>query len=106
MNNLLSRPWRGALLALSFAATQVIAAPGKPNSEWMETSFSIVEVDDAATAYENLVTVHDYAEIPVAWSKWSGDDADTVQYLLNGAVVKEEPASGSGSQSGSSRNRQ
>ena len=93
--------WRGALLALGLTSAPVMAAPGAPQIEWMETSFALVEIDDTATAYEQLVTVKDYAEVPVAWTKWSGDDATTAQYLLNGAVVLEQPVTGSGSQTGS-----
>ncbi|MBY6191880.1 chitinase [Microbulbifer agarilyticus] len=66
----------------------------------METSFAIIEVDEAATAYEQLVTINDYAEVPVAWSKWSGDPATTAQYLLNGQVVLEQSVSGGDTQTG------
>lgn len=83
--------WRRALFALGLAASPAIAAPGAPQIDWMETSFAIIEVDDAATAYENLVTVHDYAEVPVAWTKWSGDDGDTVQYLLRSPSTTPSP---------------
>ncbi|WP_334078749.1 glycosyl hydrolase family 18 protein [Microbulbifer sp. M83] len=94
--------WRRALLALGLAGTSTaLAAPGAPQIEWMETNFALVEVDDTATAYEQIVTIRDYAEVPVSWTKYSGDDGDTVQYLLNGEVVLEQAASGTGSQSGS-----
>ncbi|KUJ84161.1 chitinase [Microbulbifer flavimaris] len=94
-------PWRRALLALGLISGPAFAAPGAPQIEWMETSFALVEVDDTTTAYEQLVTRRDYAEVPVSWTKWSGDDGNTVQYLLNGEVVLEQAATGSGSQSGS-----
>lgn len=94
--------WRRALLALGLASSPALAAPGAPQIDWMETEYAIIEVDDSATAYEDLVTVKDYAEVPVSWTKWSGDDGDTVQYLLNGQVVLEEAAApGGSSQSGS-----
>ncbi|WP_193161300.1 glycosyl hydrolase family 18 protein [Microbulbifer hainanensis] len=93
--------WRRALLALGLASSSALAAPGAPQIEWMETTYALVEVDDTATAYESLVTLHDAVDVPVSWTKWSGDDGNTVQYLLNGQVVLEQSASGSGSQSGS-----
>ncbi|WP_295801694.1 glycosyl hydrolase family 18 protein [uncultured Microbulbifer sp.] len=96
MKGLTPSHWRRALLALGLASSSAIAAPGAPTIEWMETSFAIIEVDDAATAYEQLITVNDYAEVPVAWSKWSGDPATSAQYLLNGEVVFEQSLSGGG----------
>ncbi|NTS78528.1 chitinase C-terminal domain-containing protein [Catenovulum sp. SM1970] len=88
-----------AIAALS-SANAVAAAPGAANIGWMETSFSIIEVDDAATAYNNIIKINDAATVPVAWDRWSGDAADTAQYLLNGKVVAEQAVSGSASQSG------
>ncbi|MEX2963883.1 glycosyl hydrolase family 18 protein [Microbulbifer sp. TYP-18] len=93
--------WRSLMLALGLASTPLMAAPGTPQIDWMESSFAIIDVDAAATAYEQLVTVREYAEVPVAWTKWSGDDADRVRYLLNGQQVLEQPVSGSGTQQGS-----
>ncbi|MFV8783218.1 glycosyl hydrolase family 18 protein [Microbulbifer sp. SA54] len=101
MKGLTPSHWRPALLALGLASTSAIAAPGAPTIDWMETSFGIVEVDDAATAYENLITVNDYAQVPVSWSKWSGDAATTAQYLLNGEVVLEQSINGGATQTGS-----
>lgn len=101
MKGLTPSHWRRALLALGLASSSAaIAAPGAPTIDWMETSFAIIEVDEAATAYEQLVTINDYAEVPVAWSKWSGDPATTAQYLLNGEVVLEQTISGGDTQSG------
>ncbi|WP_406828011.1 glycosyl hydrolase family 18 protein [Microbulbifer sp. ARAS458-1] len=102
MKGLTPSPWRRALLALGLATSSTaIAAPGAPTIEWMETSFAIIEVDDAATAYEQLITVNDYAEVPVEWTKWSGDPATTAQYLLNGQVVLEQTVTGGDTQTGS-----
>ena len=100
MKGLTPSHWRRALLAFGLASTSAIAAPGAPTIDWMETSFAIIEVDDAATAYEQLITVNDYAEVPVAWSKWSGDAATTARYLLNGEVVLEQSISGGATQTG------
>ncbi|MCK7597280.1 glycosyl hydrolase family 18 protein [Microbulbifer sp. CAU 1566] len=100
MKGLTPSHWRRALLALGLASSSAIAAPGAPTIDWMETSFGIIEVDDAATAYEQLLTVNDYAEVPVSWSKWSGDPATSAQYLLNGQVVLEQSLSGGETQTG------
>ncbi|WP_261324632.1 glycosyl hydrolase family 18 protein [Microbulbifer agarilyticus] len=100
MKGLTPSHWRRAMLAFGLASSSAIAAPGAPTIDWMETSFAIIEVDEAATAYEQLVTINDYAEVPVAWSKWSGDPATTAQYLLNGQVVLEQSVSGGDTQTG------
>ncbi|MCA0899155.1 glycosyl hydrolase family 18 protein [Microbulbifer agarilyticus] len=100
MKGLTPSHWRHAMLALGLASSSAIAAPGAPTIDWMETSFAIIEVDEAATAYEQLVTINDYAEVPVAWSKWSGDPATTAQYLLNGQVVLEQNVGGGATQTG------
>ncbi|PKF49683.1 chitinase [Enterovibrio nigricans] len=64
----------------------------------METNFSIIEVNDAATAYKDLVTVKPYAEVPVAWDRWSGEPADSWRVLLNGVTVHEAALTPSASQ--------
>ncbi|KXF82131.1 glycosyl hydrolase family 18 protein [Enterovibrio coralii] len=75
-----------------------LAAPGAPVISWMETNFSIIEVNDAATAYKDLVTVKPYAEVPVTWDRWSGEPADSWRVLLNGEVVHEASVTPSASQ--------
>lgn len=87
-------------LIFALASSTALAVPGTPTINNMETSFAIIEVDEAATAYEQLVTIKDHAELPVAWSKFSGDEADTAQYLLDGQVVLEQPINGGSNQSG------
>ena len=75
--------------------------PGKPTIGWMNTAFSIIEVH-GKVAYEELYTVHDFAQVPVAWSKSGGAVADSVRYLLNDEVFLEAALTGSSaSQSGS-----
>ena len=79
-------------------------APGTPTINWMETNFSIIAVDQNATAYENLVTVNDFAQVPVGWAKSSGGNGDKARYVLNDEVVLEASLTGgggTGSQSGS-----
>ncbi|WP_394212852.1 glycosyl hydrolase family 18 protein [Enterovibrio calviensis] len=89
------------LLAASVAgalSTPAFAAPGAPVISWMETNFSIIEVNDAATAYKDLVTVKPYAEVPVTWDRWSGEPADSWRVLLNGDVVYQANVTPSASQ--------
>ncbi|GHA35075.1 glycosyl hydrolase family 18 protein [Photobacterium aphoticum] len=71
------------------ASAPVMAAPGAPIISWMETNFSIIEVNDAASAYKDLVVVKPYAEVPVTWDRWSGEPADSYRVLLNGEVFHE-----------------
>ncbi|MGB7996372.1 MAG: chitinase N-terminal domain-containing protein, partial [Photobacterium halotolerans] len=68
----------------------VLAAPGTPQLAWMETDYAIVEVDQAATAYKDLVTVKTAADVPVAWQRYSGETADHWKVKLNGYVAFEE----------------
>lgn len=86
-----------ALATLALSASSVnAAAPGAATIEWMENNFAIIEIDETASAYADLVSRKDHAEIPVSWTKWSGDAATSAQYLLNGQVVLEQTLSGGG----------
>ncbi|UBO74946.1 glycosyl hydrolase family 18 protein [Aeromonas rivuli] len=90
-----------SLLALMvaglFASSAYAAAPGKPTIGWGETKFAIVEVDQAATAYNKLVTVHaDGAPVSVSWNLWSGDVGQTAKVLLDGVEVWRGPSGASG----------
>lgn len=91
-----------AVLAAMHGGQALAAAPGAATIDWMEGNFAIVEINENASAYTQLVTVKDFAEVPVSWSKWSGDPATSVKYLLNNTVILEQPLSGSaGTQTGS-----
>ncbi|XP_061725259.1 chitinase A-like [Cydia pomonella] len=81
-----------AALALAHAAP-----PGKPSLGWGERTFAIVEVNQAATAYNQLVKRHDAADVSVTWNVWSGDAAEKSRVLLNG----QEYWSGAGQSTGS-----
>ena len=88
--------------ALLSVCQLLVAAPGPANIDWMDESFAIIEIDPNASAYSNLVTVNDYADVPVSWSRWSGEPATTARYLLNGQLALEQAVSGTGAnQSGS-----
>lgn len=90
-----------AAITLALSAPTYAAAPGQAIISWMETDFAIIEVDQAATSYKNLVTVKDFAEVPVTWDRWSGESAEVWRVLLNGVVVHEEAVSPAASQKAS-----
>ena len=86
-----------ALLVGTLAATTAhAAAPGKPTIGWGETKFAIIEVDQAATAYNKLVKVKDAADVSVSWNLWSGDVGQTAKVLLDGKEVWSGPSAASG----------
>lgn len=90
-----------AAITLALSAPTYAAAPGQAIISWMETDFAIIEVDQAATSYKNLVTVKDFAEVPVTWDRWSGGSAEVWRVLLNGVVVHEETITATASQKAS-----
>lgn len=87
-----------ALLVGGLCATSAFAsAPGKPTIGSGPTKFAIVEVNQAASAYNQLVTVHqDGAPVSVTWNLWSGDVGQTAKVLLDGQEVWSGPASAAG----------
>lgn len=93
----------GTLLAAGalLAPGSVHALPGTPQIDWMETSYALVEVNQSTSVYADLVTVHESAEIPVAWARWSGAAATSVEYRLNGEAVLTQSITPAEAQSGS-----
>ncbi|PKQ81797.1 glycoside hydrolase [Aeromonas sobria] len=83
----------GSLLASSAAYA---AAPGKPAIGWGPTKFAIVEVNPSASAYNQLVTRKDAADVTVTWNIWSGDIGQTAKVLLDGKEVWSGPSSAAG----------
>ena len=83
-------------LASTVSVSAFAAAPGKPTIGWGETKFAIIEVNQAATAYNQLVTIKDAADVSVSWNLWSGDVGNKAQVLLNGNVAWEGPSGASG----------
>ncbi|WP_108651286.1 glycosyl hydrolase family 18 protein [Dongshaea marina] len=80
-----------------FSGAAFAELPGKPSIAWGETNFSIIEVDQSASAYEQLVTVKQAADVTVSWNLWSGNIGKTVKVLLDGDEMWSGPASASGS---------
>lgn len=85
------------VVASVFASSAYASVPGKPTIGWGETNFSIIEVNQAATAYNQLVTVKDAAEVSVNWNLWSGELGDTAKVLFDGVEVWSGSSTASGS---------
>lgn len=86
-----------ASVLASAASFQAFAAlPGKPTLGWGETKFAIIEVNQAASAYNQLVTVKDAADVSVTWNLYNGDIGNKAQVLLDGNVAWEGPSSAAG----------
>ncbi|CAG5056776.1 unnamed protein product [Parnassius apollo] len=83
------------LLGVGFLAFVKCGPPGKPSLGWGERVFSIVEVNQAATAYNQLVKKKDAADVTVTWNVWSGDPADKARVLLNGEEYWSGPSGAS-----------
>ena len=93
----LTKPSVTALVVASALAAPAMAAkPGKPALAWGETKFSIIEINQAATAYNQMVTVKDAANVSVSWNLWSGDVGDTAKVLLDGVEYWSGPSGASG----------
>ena len=77
--------------------------PGKPTiSAMSSTSYSLVDVDPNvgghgdSSAYEKIITRHDSASVPVAWTKSAGATGNKARYVVNDEVVLEAALTGSG----------
>lgn len=80
--------WQQALtFVLAGLAIAECGPPGRPSLGWGERTFAIVEVNQAATAYNQLVNRKDAADVSVTWNVWSGDAADSSKVLLDGNPV-------------------
>nr|WUR10819.1 chitinase [Calliteara abietis nucleopolyhedrovirus] len=74
-----------ALLALT--PTSRGAPPGTPIIDWADRNYALVETNPDATAYQQLYTLHEAVQVPVAWSVWSGDAGDLAYVLLDDRPV-------------------
>ncbi|CAA0124395.1 Chitinase A [BD1-7 clade bacterium] len=88
---------RATTSSLLLTSPLILAAPGTPAIGHMTTDFALVEVNQAAIAYEQLVTLHDAVEIPITWNRWSGEEADLVNYKLNNVTIKSSSLTASNS---------
>lgn len=87
------------VIGSQWATVALAAAPGKHSIEWGDTTFTIVKVDPSATAYTQLVTLKEAADVRVSWALYSGQAATAAKVLLDGQEVWSGPSSGTGSAS-------
>lgn len=85
------------LIGAVLAPVSQAALPGKPSLGADETTFSIIDINQSATAYNQLVTVKNAADVTVTWNLWTGDAGQTAKVLLNGAQVWSGPSGATGS---------
>ncbi|MFN1148400.1 glycosyl hydrolase family 18 protein [Serratia liquefaciens] len=90
-----NKPLLALLIGSTLCSAAQAAAPGKPTLAWGNTKFAIIEVDQAATAYNNLVKVKSAADVSVSWNLWNGDTGTTAKVLLNGKEVWSGASTGS-----------
>ncbi|AUW07355.1 glycosyl hydrolase family 18 protein [Vibrio campbellii] len=84
-----------SIIGAMTATASNAAAPSKPTIGWGDYTYALVEIDQSAIAYEQLVkAVHDSVSITVTWDVWSGTPADTARVLVDNKVVWEGSASG------------
>ncbi|MNS62934.1 Chitinase A precursor [compost metagenome] len=89
---LLTLPVEGLCTTSTFAAV-----PDKPTIGWGKTKFAIIEMDQAATAYNKLIKVHaDGAPVSVTWNFWPGEVGQTAKVLLDGQEIWSGAASAAG----------
>ena len=87
-----------ALFIAAATSSAFAAAPGTPSISSGNDKFALVEVDQAAQAYNNLVKVHkDGVDVKVEWNVWSGDAPTSAKVLLDGTTVWTGAGSASGS---------
>lgn len=88
-----------SLLAIAIATicTPAFAAlPSKPALSSGNDKFALVEVDQAATAYNQLVKVNNSVNVVVEWNIWSGAPGTSAKVLMNGKQVWSGAAGTSG----------
>lgn len=85
-----------AIAVASLSAPAWSALPGKPSLGSGNDKFALVEVDQSATAYNQLVKVNNAANVVVEWNIWSGDTGTSAKVLMNGKQMWSGSAGASG----------
>ncbi len=87
-----------ALFVAAATSSVFAAAPGTPSITSGNDKFALVEVDQAAQDYNNLIKVHkDGVDVKVEWNVWSGDAPTSAKVLLDGQTVWTGAGSAAGS---------
>nr|ADO85435.1 chitinase [Pieris rapae granulovirus] len=69
------------------------AKPGAPQIKWGTHKYSLVELNEQAVSYNNLIVANrDSVTVNLEWDVWSGTKGTSVQLLANGVVVKNGTA--------------
>ncbi|ANF29762.1 chitinase [Catopsilia pomona nucleopolyhedrovirus] len=85
---------RSSLLLVCAAIVAIVAAmPGKPQIEWANRNYALVDVNVEAVSYENLVSIKNAVQIDIAWNVWSGGAGDVAYVLFNDKQVWKGDAS-------------
>lgn len=88
----MQKQWLFAGLATTLATTLCVSAayaapPPVPTLGWGDHNYALVEVDQSAVAYKDLVTVHEEVNIEVTWElPWGTDGSTIANILLDGNV--------------------
>ncbi|QOD39972.1 chitinase [Matsumuraeses phaseoli granulovirus] len=78
-----------ACVVLLTLATLCDCLPGKPQLKWATHKYFLVELNEQATSYENLIiNVHKSVNVTLKWDVWSGDKGNRSQLLFDDKVVK------------------
>ena len=67
----------------------LLTLPGNPVIFPMHETYSIIDVDSDASAYEDLVTYGTVADVKLSWNKPRGHSGLYIVYLLNDQVVRK-----------------
>ena len=87
-----------ALFIAAATSSAFAAAPGTPSITSGNDKFALVEVDQAAQDYNNLIKVHkEGVDVKVEWNVWSGDAPTSAKVLLDGKTVWTGAGSAAGS---------
>lgn len=77
---------------------RICSSARAPTIGYGNDKFALVEVDQAAQDYNNLVKVHnDGVDVKVEWNVWSGDAPTSAKVLLDGQTVWTGAAGATGS---------
>lgn len=82
-------------LTLVAAAILVTTAapPGTPVIDWADRNYALVQVNQEATSYEKLVTLHKSIDVGVVWNVWSGNAGDSAYVLFDDRLMWKGNAS-------------
>lgn len=87
------------LLAIAIASITLpawAALPAKPTLGYGNDKYALVQVDDSATAYNQLVKINNSVNVVVEWNVWSGDTGTSAKVLMNGKTMWTGSAGASG----------